>query len=124
MGWTAWVLNPSGCKQFSLLHTCPDWPWVYLASCLFPRGKLGWGLELTTHFQLVLKFIVGRAIPVLPLCATSGMSWGDVKTRIKHISQTQFCLINGTLQCYMFLFPRNHHQGVHTKPLTHQFYMF
>jgi hypothetical protein len=27
------------------------------------------------------------------------------------------------LECYMFLFPRNRHQAVHTKPFTHQFYV-
>ena len=96
MDWTAWFSNSSGCKKFSLLHTCPDQPWAYPALCLFPMGSLGQGIELTIHFQLVLKFVVGRAMHVLHLCASNGMSWGDVKTKIKYISETQLCLINGT----------------------------
>ena len=101
MGWMVWFLNSSGCKKFSLLHTCPDQPWAYPALFLFPRGRLGQGIELTIHFQLVLKFIVGRAITVLPLFASNGMSWGDVKTKIKYISQTQLCLINGTTMLHV-----------------------
>jgi len=101
MGWMPWFSNSSGCKKFSLLHTSPDRPWAYPALCLFPRGRLGQGIELTIHFQQVLKFIVGTAIPVLPICASNGMSWSDVKTKIKYISQTQLCLINSTTMLHV-----------------------
>ena len=41
------------------------------------------------------------------------------KITIKHVSQTQLNLINGTLHYYMFWFPRIHHQAFHTKHLKH-----
>jgi hypothetical protein len=37
-----------------------------------------------------------------------------VKPKMKHFSQTQLCLMNGILQCYMFRFQMNHHQASHT----------
>lgn len=30
--------------------------------------------------------------------------------------QTQLCIMNVTLKCYMFRFRRNHRQAIHTKP--------
>jgi len=43
-----------------------------------------------------------------------------------NISQSQLCLINGTVYCYMFRFTwHHHHQAIHTKTFeTYQFYKF
>jgi hypothetical protein len=41
------------------------------------------------------------------------------KITIKHVTQTQLSLINGTLHSYMFQFSRNHHQTIHTKHVKH-----
>jgi hypothetical protein len=37
------------------------------------------------------------------------------KNTIKFTSHAQMCLMNDTLQCYVFPFPRNHHQAIYKK---------
>jgi hypothetical protein len=39
------------------------------------------------------------------------------KTKMKQRSQTELCLMNGTPHCYMFRFPKNHHQAIRKKKL-------
>ena len=39
------------------------------------------------------------------------------KYKKRRIGQTQFCLMNDTLHCYVFRLQRYHHQAIHTKPL-------
>jgi hypothetical protein len=43
-------------------------------------------------------------------------------TNINKTHQTQLCLMNGNLQCYLFQFPRNYHQAIHAKPLKHSIF--
>lgn len=45
------------------------------------------------------------------------------KQRYKHVSQTQLCLMNDTLQCCTFRFLRNHHQKIQrTKKIYYMWY--
>lgn len=85
---------------------------------LFPAGKL-W---LIFIFVFMSKFGCGFPVgDILGPLRHHIFSWISfcVKTKVKHFSQTHLCLMDGTVQCYMFRFSGNHHQAIHTKPLKH-----
>jgi len=42
------------------------------------------------------------------------------KTKIKRRSQTELFLMNGIPHCYMFQFPKNHHQAIRKRNFKSQ----
>ena len=69
MGWNVRESNAGGDVIF---RTCPDRPWglsslLYNGYLVFPEGKSGRGVTLTTHLCLVPRSWKIRAIPLLPL---------------------------------------------------------
>ena len=71
MGWKVQGSNPGGGEIFC---TYPDQPWgppshLYNGYQVFPGGKGGRGVALTTHHHLVPRSWKSRVIPLLPLWA-------------------------------------------------------
>ena len=92
--------NPSGAR----FSARPDRPWgppsfLYNGYQVFPGGKIGQGVLLTTHPLLVLWSWKSRAIPLLTLWATTGPVTGTLYllklkwTQLKYYKTVIFCLI-------------------------------
>ena len=71
-----------------------------------PEGLVSYKVSFKFGSEVQVSYNVSKLIlrhPVLPQ--------GLRKIAIKHVSQTQLSLINGTPHCYMFRFVRSHHQA-------------
>jgi len=66
------------------------------------------------NIQLKMAAAITLSFQAITLCYNVRL-----RTKLKHNSQTQLCFMNGTLQCYMFLFPMNHPQSIQTKPVKY-----
>jgi hypothetical protein len=75
-------------KILSLLHICPDWPWIpsthlYIVyeGCFVGVKWPGCGIDHPLH--LWLRFKMNRAIPLLPFHDSKVDYWGMVNVKVK-----------------------------------------